>query len=463
MSIRLEKTDLQKQPRGLFLLAATQMAESFSYHGMRVLLVLFLTQHLLYTEGESCAIYGLYTALIELGACIGGYVADKYFGLKTAVLLGGISIAIGHLMLSLGGTNEFFFIGLGAIICGACLFRSNLKALLGLLYSSSDERRTPGFMLYHSASNLGGFVAAIMCGAIATIYGQQKGFGLAALGMTFSIGLFLLCKNSIKKLESSLEKPDRLLPGILLLGAMTLFIGYILSHFREFQSLLVLLTYAAFISILFLVRSRLNTSFLPACLLLALLIIYFFFDELNGSFLMLFCEHHVDREFFGLTIPSAFLAAANPLTIILLGPPLSYLLGRIKMPVSLQCATAFFCLTASLLILYLSTLGKPSSLSSIASFSAIALGELFLAPAIYSFFSEKAPKKAEGLFMGTVTMAFAVAKVSSGLVGKLCSPSDLTSLSVLFKTSSAFTGALCLALFAVALYHQKITTQKVPI
>jgi proton-dependent oligopeptide transporter, POT family len=72
MEILTKKLDREKQPKGVFFLAATQMAESFSFHGMRVLLVLFLISHFTYREEESCSIYALYTTLMELGAFVGG-------------------------------------------------------------------------------------------------------------------------------------------------------------------------------------------------------------------------------------------------------------------------------------------------------------------------------------------------------------------------------------------------------
>ncbi len=445
---------VQKQPKGLFHLSSTQMAESFSYHGMRVLLVLFLVSHLKYTEEEACSIYALYTALVELGAFAGGYVADRYLGLRSAVLMGGMCIGIGHLTLSLSNTPEVFFVGLGAIVCGACLFRSNLKAIVGCLYGPGDARRTPGFMLFYSASNLGGFCAALLCGALAAIYGPHAGFGLAALGMALSLTIFLKKSN-----QADASKPLDLidLKVIPVVVIITLIIGSILYHFRLFQPLIVTLTCFCFFIVLFAIRSKLeeNRTFVQMCVLLGLLIVYFFFEELNGSFLMLFCEKHVNRHIFGLTIPSAFLAATNPLTIILIGPLLSYGLRRARIPLFFQCSLAFLCLSISLLILYISSQGSPNSVSTIASFAAVAIGELFLAPAVYSIFSENATQKTEGLFMGTVTMAYAVAKLGSGFVGRLYSPNDVPSLAIFFEHSAILAGLIFIGLCIISLKTRK--------
>ena len=51
-------------PRGLFILFFAEMWERFSYYGMRGLLILYLTQHFLFSDERSSVMYGAYTALV---------------------------------------------------------------------------------------------------------------------------------------------------------------------------------------------------------------------------------------------------------------------------------------------------------------------------------------------------------------------------------------------------------------
>jgi POT family proton-dependent oligopeptide transporter len=60
-------------PRGLFVLFFAEMWERFSYYGMRALLILYLTKHWLYSDGDASIIYGAYTALVYITPVIGGY------------------------------------------------------------------------------------------------------------------------------------------------------------------------------------------------------------------------------------------------------------------------------------------------------------------------------------------------------------------------------------------------------
>ncbi len=83
-------------PRGLLILFLTEMWERFSYYGMRSLLILYLTQHFLFSDARSNVIYGAYTALVYVMTIIGGTLADKYLGSRKAVTFGAILLVLGH-------------------------------------------------------------------------------------------------------------------------------------------------------------------------------------------------------------------------------------------------------------------------------------------------------------------------------------------------------------------------------
>ena len=90
-------------PRGLFVCFATEMWERFSFYGMKYLLVLFLVQHHLFTDGEALRILGVYTALVYATPLLGGIVSDRYLGQTHAVKLGGILLVLGHCAMAFEG------------------------------------------------------------------------------------------------------------------------------------------------------------------------------------------------------------------------------------------------------------------------------------------------------------------------------------------------------------------------
>lgn len=100
-----EKTILG-HPRGLFILFLTEMWERFSYYGMRGLLIVYLTQHFLFSDERSSIIYGAYTALVYIMTIIGGTLADRYLGSRKAVTFGAILLVLGHFGMAFEGSGS---------------------------------------------------------------------------------------------------------------------------------------------------------------------------------------------------------------------------------------------------------------------------------------------------------------------------------------------------------------------
>ncbi len=93
-------------PRGLAVLFLTEMWERFSYYGMRGLLIIYLTQHFLFSDERSALMYGAYTALVYVMTIIGGSLADRYLGQRKAVTFGAILLVLGHFGMAFEGSGS---------------------------------------------------------------------------------------------------------------------------------------------------------------------------------------------------------------------------------------------------------------------------------------------------------------------------------------------------------------------
>ena len=93
-------------PRGLYILFFTEMWERFSYYGMRGLLIIYLTQHFLFSDEKSTILYGAYTALVYVMTIIGGSLADRYLGTRKAVTFGAILLVLGHIGMAFEGSGS---------------------------------------------------------------------------------------------------------------------------------------------------------------------------------------------------------------------------------------------------------------------------------------------------------------------------------------------------------------------
>jgi len=101
-----EQDTVLGHPRGLVILFLTEMWERFSYYGMRSLLILYLTQHFLFSDERSTIVYGAYTALVYVMTIVGGTLADKYLGSRKAVTFGAILLVLGHFGMAFEGNGS---------------------------------------------------------------------------------------------------------------------------------------------------------------------------------------------------------------------------------------------------------------------------------------------------------------------------------------------------------------------
>lgn len=193
-----EKT-LFGHPIGLFVLFFTEMWERFSYYGMRALLVLYLMAAvdtggtlagLGWSKVQAYSLYGTYTMLVYVAAIPGGFLADKILGQKKAVMYGGLTLCLGHLVLALPGVTAFYS-GLGLIIAGVGLLKPNISTMVGGLYKTGDERRDKGFNIFYMGINIGAVLSGVVVGTVGEVYGWHYGFGLAGIGMLLGQAVYM--------------------------------------------------------------------------------------------------------------------------------------------------------------------------------------------------------------------------------------------------------------------------------
>ncbi len=194
-----------KHPAGLFVLFFTEMWERFSYYGMRAIFTLYMTKALLIDKAAASNIYGSFTGLVYLTPLIGGYVADRYWGNRKSIFLGGLLMAIGQFLMFFSASNYqnvdlstiFMWLGLTGLIVGNGFFKPNISTLVGQLYPRGDTRLDSAFTLFYMGINLGAFFSPIVCGLLGDTGNPADfkwGFFAAGVGMLLGIVSFELMK-----------------------------------------------------------------------------------------------------------------------------------------------------------------------------------------------------------------------------------------------------------------------------
>jgi POT family proton-dependent oligopeptide transporter len=202
-------TAAKGHPKGLYLLFFTEMWERFSYYGMRAIFILFMSKALFMTDAESSNIYGSVTGLVYLTPLLGGYIADKFWGNRRSILVGGLLMALGQLLLFFSGSSvidgmqsptsiSLMWGGLTFLIIGNGFFKPNISTMVGQLYPPNDSRIDGAFTIFYMGINMGAFFSPLICGGLGdtgNIHDFKWGFLAAAIGMIVSTISFELLKN----------------------------------------------------------------------------------------------------------------------------------------------------------------------------------------------------------------------------------------------------------------------------
>jgi POT family proton-dependent oligopeptide transporter len=187
-------------PAGLFVLFFTEMWERFSFYGMRVLLVNFLTMTLIgYNPGwewsaeNAGALFGTYAMLLYVTPIAGGLIADKFIGYRWAVVAGALIMTLGHASMALE-TEMSLYMGLALLVIGTGFFKPNMTSIISEMYKDLPEKKDGAYTIFYMGVNAGAFFGMLLCGYLAEKVGWSYGFGLAGIFMLLGTLQFWLAK-----------------------------------------------------------------------------------------------------------------------------------------------------------------------------------------------------------------------------------------------------------------------------
>jgi len=278
-------------PAGIPYIIANEAAERFSFYGMRAILVVFMTQHLLGADGmaapmqeaEARGWYHLFVSAVYLTPLLGALISDGLLGKYRTIVVLSVVYCGGHLALALDHTRLGLVVGLGLIALGAGGIKPCVSAHLGDQFGGENSRLLPRvFGWFYFAINLGAFVSMLLTPWLMRHQGASVAFAL---------------------------------PGLLMLLATLVFWSgrYRFVHIppggREFVR-------EAFSAQGLGVLARLGVVYLLVAVFWAL------FDQTGSAWVLQ--ARHMDPVLFGVEVLPAQIQAANPLLVMLLIPLFSY-------------------------------------------------------------------------------------------------------------------------------------------
>ena len=477
-------------PAGLSTLFFTEMWERFAYYGLRPLLVLFMTAAITsggfgFERRTASAIVGVYAACVYLASLPGGWVADRWLGLRRAIWYGAILIALGQIAVALSVlfARPLFFVGLFLIVLGTGLLKPNISAIVGDLYPEGGARRDAGFSIFYMGINIGALVAPLVTGFLGERVGWAWGFGAGGVGMLLGLATYYFLAG--KTLGPIGVTPSTTDPreqakvktwlavglGVVSVVAALAMAGAIrldavkIAESMSYVMLALALGYFAYLFIAGgLTGDEKRRTVVIIVLFLFATIFWSAFEQAPTS-LNLFARDYTDRTVFGWEMPTLWLQAFNSVFVIVLAPVFAALwvgLGRRGLDLSspAKFSAGLFFAGLGFIVMWAASNAviagggngvRVSPWWLIGSFFLQTLGELSLSPVGLSSMTKLAPRKFAGQMMGVWFMAAALGNLIAGLVGGNVDPENLQQMPALFlRTSiSLFVATAVLALLAI--------------
>jgi len=476
-------------PRGLSTLFFTEMWERFSYYGIRPLLVLFMIAAVAdggfgFDRDTASSIVGIYAAGVYLASLPGGWIADRWLGLRRAIWYGGVFIALGHLSIGLSAVfaKPAFFLGLILIVIGTGLLKPNISAIVGDLYPEGGSRRDAGFSIFYMGINIGALVAPLVTGYLGEEVGWHYGFGAAGVGMVIGLVTYRLraaaTLGPIGAGPSTADPRDHRKVRLVSMSALAVLVAIVVLAMAgairidavwlaQRMTAVILTTALAYFLYLFTIAGLTTEEKKRVAVVVVLfvfsLIFWSAFEQAPTS-LNLFARDYTDRVIFGWEMPTLWLQSANSVFVVLLAPVFAALwvaLGRrgrdpsspAKFAVGLLLTGLGFLimLQAANIVVRGGGQVRVSPWWLVLSYLLQTTGELAISPVGLSSMTKLAPRRFAGQIMGVWFMAIALGNLIAGLVGGRVNPERLPDMPRLFQQTALsliVAGAVC-ALVAI--------------
>jgi len=445
-------------PRGLYVCFATELWERFSFYGMKYLLLLYLTKYHLFTDANGLEVLGGYAALVYAMPVIGGLLADRYLGMRKAVVFGGILLVLGHLGMAVEGEQaryvngevvrddgalQVFYFSLALIVMGVGFLKPNISTIVGQLYAQDDPRRDSGFTIFYMGINLGSFTATLLCGYLGETYGWAYGFGAAGIGMLVGLVTFL---HGQKHLHGHADPKDeeklKAKSPIGLSNELTIYLGGLLGVVVAWQMLqfhgavgfaLNTLALGVLLGLGWFITVKCNAVERSRMIVLIILtmstVVFWALFEQSAASMTLYADRVMDRNILGMQLTAAQFGSLNALFIFMFAPLFAWLwttLGRRGLepstPVKFALGIAQAGLGFGALVIGAANpdqAGLVSGYWMVLAYLLHTTGELCLSPVGLSAVTKLAVPSVVGVMMGSWFLATAYSEFVAAQLAKL--------------------------------------------
>ena len=383
-------------PKGLVPLFITEAFERFCFYGVRAIVLLYMwtataNGGIGWSKAYAIDFFATYLLTAYIGTIIGGWIADRYWGQRRAIYVGGLLMAAGYFTLATGGVASLYT-GLALVCLGNGFFKPCVTTIFGSLYKQGDPARDSGYSLFYMGINLGAMIGPVACGSFTGFFRFSLGFMVAGFAMLVALGIFFAGRKTLGEIGL---KPKAKVAGE--------------SHEPLTSS---------------------DKRRLGVVLFLTVFIMFFFAAFEQGSALIPYYGQEFTRRMLGsFEFPVAWFQSLNPFFVITLGPVMAWVWSALKkrqieLSILHKFAIGFCAAALSFVVMYGATVELGSSGSSsilwiVLGTMVMTLGELCITPILWSAVSRITPKRFLSMMMAVTLMGIGFGYKIGGKLGAL--------------------------------------------
>lgn len=396
--------DTDRMPAGVPYIVGNELAERFSYYGMKTILVIFMTQHLRAADGslspmsgdEAKAAFHLFAAGAYAFPLLGAIAADALVGKYRTIVALSLVYCLGHFALALDETKLGLGLGLSLIAVGAGGIKPCVSAHVGDQFGERNQHLLDRvFNWFYFSINFGAFFSTLLTPYLLEHHGPRVAFGVPGALMVVATFVFWLGRNRFAHIPPAGK-------GF----ATELLSGHGLSLIGRLLPLIL------FISVF-----------------------WSLYDQ-NGSAWVLQAER-MDLTLFGQTLLASQVQAANPILVLIFIPLFSYVVYPLTSKVfpltALRKIGLGFLLMVATFVLsaYIEARLDAGARMSIAwqlgSYVLLTASEVMVYGTGLSFFYEQAPNRLKSLVMSLFLLSVSLGNLFTSLVNAFIQNADGTS------------------------------------
>lgn len=396
---RTQPENTTGMPSGIAYIVGNEAAERFSYYGMKAILTVFMTKHLLDSSGHedymtpegAKAAVGWFGAAVYATPILGALLADTVLGKYRTIIYLSLVYCAGHAVLAMIDfplgmqPRSILFLGLGLIALGAGGIKPCVSSHVGDQFNKNNQSlMTRIYGWFYFSINFGSTFSTLLTPVLLVELGAAWAFGVPGVLMAIATLVFWLGRNKYAHIPPAGR-------------------GFLRETFSK-DGLLALL------------------NLVPLLLLAAPF--WCLFDQTASAWVLQADE--MNRNFFGVELSSSQLQAANPILVMLLVPLFSYVVYPAlekyiavtpfrKIGVGMFFAAASFALVA-IVESWIQNNVTPHAWWQVLAYLLLTISEVLISITLLEFYYTQAPKTMKSVIMAAFMFSISLGNVLTAVV-----------------------------------------------